>query len=118
MKKVTLTFIVDDSIADEVQNELGWGEMGNAADFLNKHCEESDYDVNNAQSVSMWHDNLHEPQDRCVFIDVKHPSYDHFFAVGLVEHTDKGWHVKNSERLFQPEDIASWAYAMELKSLK
>lgn len=45
MKKITLTFVVNDSIADEVKNELGWGEMGNAADFLNKHCEESDYDV-------------------------------------------------------------------------
>lgn len=45
MKKITLTFVVDDSIADEVKNELGWGEMGNAADFLNKHCETNGYDV-------------------------------------------------------------------------
>lgn len=45
MKKVTLTFIVEDSIADDVQNELGWGEMGNAAEYLNRECYESDYDI-------------------------------------------------------------------------
>ena len=45
MKKVTLTFIVEDKIADDVQNELGWGEMGNAAAYLNSECNESDYDI-------------------------------------------------------------------------
>lgn len=45
MKKVTLTFIVEDSIADDVQNYLGLGAMGSAAAYLNHECNESDYDV-------------------------------------------------------------------------
>lgn len=45
MKKVTLSFVVSDEIAEDVQNELGWGEMGNAATILNSNCEESDYDI-------------------------------------------------------------------------
>ena len=52
MKKVTLTFVVDDSIANDVMNELGWGEMGNAANYLNSHCEESDYDVEEVNFIS------------------------------------------------------------------
>ena len=38
MKKVTMTFVVSDSIADDVQNEMTWGEMGNAARILNANC--------------------------------------------------------------------------------
>lgn len=44
-KKVTLTFIVSNDVADNAVNELGWGEMGNAADILNAACEESDYNI-------------------------------------------------------------------------
>ena len=52
MKKVTLTFIVDDKVADDVQNELSWGEMGNAASILNANCEESDYTVESDDTAS------------------------------------------------------------------
>ena len=47
MKKVTMTFIVSDEVADEVQNELSWGEMGNAAAYLNFNCQESGYNIEN-----------------------------------------------------------------------
>lgn len=49
MKKVTLTFIVDDEVVDDIQNELEWGEMGNVATLLNEKCEESDYDIKNIE---------------------------------------------------------------------
>ena len=45
MKKVTLTFVVEDEVIDDVQNYLYWGEMGNVATILNEKCEESDYDI-------------------------------------------------------------------------
>ena len=45
MKKVTLIFVVDENIANEIQNEMAWGEMANAAAILNENCEESDYDI-------------------------------------------------------------------------
>lgn len=45
MKKVTLTFVVDENIVNEIQNEMAWGEMANAAAILNENCEESDYDI-------------------------------------------------------------------------
>lgn len=45
MKKVTLWFVVEDEVADEIQNELCWGEMGNAASYLNEKCYESNYDI-------------------------------------------------------------------------
>lgn len=49
MKKVTLTFIVSDKVADDIQNELSWGEMANAAAYLNFNCQESDYDIEDYQ---------------------------------------------------------------------
>lgn len=45
MKKVTMTFVVDNKTAKEIENELAWGEMGNAATILNKNCVESDYNI-------------------------------------------------------------------------
>ena len=45
MKKVTMTFIVSDGVADNVQNEMTWGNMSNAAHILNENCEESDYNI-------------------------------------------------------------------------
>lgn len=47
MKKVSMWFVVSDDVADSIMNELGWGEMGNAATILNKNCEESDYNIEN-----------------------------------------------------------------------
>lgn len=51
MKKVTMTFIVDDEVVDDVQNELTWGEMGNVATILNEKCEASDYDIEDYSEV-------------------------------------------------------------------
>ena len=45
MKKVTLTFVVSDEVADDIMNDLEWGEMGNVATTLNENCEESDYNI-------------------------------------------------------------------------
>ena len=45
MKKVTMWFIVSDEVADNIMNELTWGEMGNTASNLNENCEESDYNI-------------------------------------------------------------------------
>lgn len=45
MKKVILSFVVADDIAENVQKVLSYGEMGNAATTLNLNCEESDYDI-------------------------------------------------------------------------
>ena len=45
MKKVTLTFILSDEVANEIQNDLAWGNMSNAAHILNENCEESDYNI-------------------------------------------------------------------------
>ena len=42
-KKVSMWFIVDEEVLDEVENHLFWGEMGSAATILNEKCEESDY---------------------------------------------------------------------------
>jgi len=45
MKKVTMTFVVSDGVADDALNEMTWGNMSNAANILNENCEESDYDI-------------------------------------------------------------------------
>ena len=45
MKKVILSFVVADDIAENVQKVLSYGEMDNAAKTLNVNCEESDYDI-------------------------------------------------------------------------
>jgi hypothetical protein len=45
MKKVTMWFVVSDEVADNIMNDLTWGEMGNAASTLNENCEESDYNI-------------------------------------------------------------------------
>ena len=45
MKKVILSFVVADDIAENVQKVLSYGERGNAATTLNLNCEESDYDI-------------------------------------------------------------------------
>ena len=45
MKKVTLTFVVEDEVVNDVFNLITWGEMGSAAAILNEKCEESDYDI-------------------------------------------------------------------------
>ena len=51
MKKVTLTFVVSDGVADDVLNEMTWGNMGNAAHILNENCEESDYDIEDYKDI-------------------------------------------------------------------
>ena len=45
MKKVTMWFVVSDEVADDIMNDLAWGEMSNAASILNENCEESNYDI-------------------------------------------------------------------------
>ena len=45
MKKVILSFVVADDIAENVQKVISYGEMGTAATTLNLNCEESDYDI-------------------------------------------------------------------------
>jgi len=45
MKIVTLTFVVSDKVADDIQNDLAWGDIGNAVETLNANCDESDYDI-------------------------------------------------------------------------
>lgn len=40
-----MTFVVSDDDAVAASNEMGWGEMGNAATILNSACQESDYDI-------------------------------------------------------------------------
>ncbi len=45
MKKVILSFVVADDIAENVQKVLSYGEMGNAAITLNLNCEKGDYDI-------------------------------------------------------------------------
>ena len=45
MKKVTMTFIVDNQTADKALNLMAYGEMGDAAYLLNQNCQESDYDI-------------------------------------------------------------------------
>lgn len=45
MKKVTLTFIVSDEVADDILNDLEWGYLGNAANHLYGNCEQSDYNI-------------------------------------------------------------------------
>jgi LmbE family N-acetylglucosaminyl deacetylase len=42
-KAVTMTFVVNNTIADEALEQMRQGEMANAADILNENCEESDY---------------------------------------------------------------------------
>lgn len=44
MKKVTLTFIVDDEVLYEVSNELCWKDYGAVAQTLDEYCEDSWYD--------------------------------------------------------------------------
>lgn len=51
MKKVTMTFIVSDGVADDVLNEMTWGNMSNAAHILNENCEESDYDIEDYKDI-------------------------------------------------------------------
>ena len=51
MKKVSLTFIVDDKVVDELQNEVEWGNMVNAAQILDENCEYSHFDVEDHQSL-------------------------------------------------------------------
>lgn len=45
MKKVSMWFVVSDEVADDVLNEMTWGNMSNAAHILNENCEESDYNI-------------------------------------------------------------------------
>ena len=45
MKKVTMWFVVSDEVADDIMNDLTWGEMSNVASTLNENCEESDYNI-------------------------------------------------------------------------
>ena len=45
MKKVTMWFVVSDEVADDIMNDLAWGEMSNAASTLNENCEESNYNI-------------------------------------------------------------------------
>ena len=45
MKKVTMTFIVSDEVANEIQNDLAWGLFDYAAKFMFENGEESRYDI-------------------------------------------------------------------------
>ena len=45
MKKVILAFVVNDDDVNNVMNELAWGDMGSVAEYLNGHCHESDYNI-------------------------------------------------------------------------
>ena len=45
MKKVTMTFIVSDEVANEIQNDLAWGLYDNAAKFMYENGEESRYSI-------------------------------------------------------------------------
>lgn len=51
MKKVTITFIVSDGVADDVLNEMTWGNMGNAAHILDENCALSDYDIEDYKDI-------------------------------------------------------------------
>lgn len=53
MKKVTMTFIVSDDVADDALNEMTWGNMSNAAHILNKNCEESDYGIEDYKDIKI-----------------------------------------------------------------
>ena len=44
MKKVTLTFVVEDDDYYDIELDLVNGDMGHAAEHLNENCIESDYD--------------------------------------------------------------------------
>lgn len=48
MKKISMWFVVSDEVANDVMNEMTWGEMGNAASIMNEVCEESDYEITEA----------------------------------------------------------------------
>lgn len=43
VKKVTMTFTVNNTIADKALKQMRQGEMASAAHILNENCEESDY---------------------------------------------------------------------------
>lgn len=43
VKKVTMSFTVNNTVADKALKQMRQGEMANAADILNENCEESDY---------------------------------------------------------------------------
>ena len=51
MKKVVLTFVVDDHVVDEVRGSLFQGNMSEAAKVLNEKCSESDYDIDMAEKL-------------------------------------------------------------------
>ena len=63
---------------------------------------------------SLWHKPSEKPQERCIVIDAKHETYDHFISVGVVEYDGDDWHFRNSEITFKPADIKLWAYATDL----
>jgi hypothetical protein len=44
-------FVVSDGVADDVMNEMTWGNMGNAAHILNENYEESDYDIEDYKDI-------------------------------------------------------------------
>ena len=49
MKKVTMTFVVSDEVANEIQNDLAWGLYDNAAKFMYENGEESRYDIDDVK---------------------------------------------------------------------
>lgn len=50
MKKVTLTFVVSEEAATDAIQEIGCGNMSNAAQILDENCVERDYNVECYQS--------------------------------------------------------------------
>jgi len=49
MKKVTLTFVVDEATILEVENELEWRNLANAVAILEDSCVSSDYDIKDVE---------------------------------------------------------------------
>ena len=45
MKKITLIFVVSDEVADDIKNELAFGNMENVAFILNENCEETNCNI-------------------------------------------------------------------------
>lgn len=49
MKKVTMTFVVEDEVVDDIHDAFIYGDLGNAAKTLNENCLESDYNVEDTE---------------------------------------------------------------------
>ena len=73
MKKVTLTFIVSDEVANEIQNDLLLGLYDNAVNYLHGNCAESDYNIedvkepNDEQGNGLTKNKLDEIVEICCY---------------------------------------------------